>query len=219
MAEYMIKEANFSDEEENVIVIDEETHEGREFIDDEVKHDDEGVEFYRSVSKIFLNDEGTPVPTIKEDIVRLRIESDSESKHEEEPQILNHKLQKDDIVMPEAKRLVYGMDNYEWNHYNRPKGEVCNFSKDINFLESFKYTLLTPTKNNEKLNSFLPMAQNYEPGLQPIDGLYQTLLYGLRHAKTGEHLHTFAFSCIDNDLLNELEKFFKKVPSKVSSIL
>ena len=102
------------------------------------------------------------------------------------------------------------MDNYEWNHYNRPKVEVCNFSKDINFLENFRYTLLTPTKNNEILNSFLPMAQNYEPGSQPIDSLYQTLLYGLRHAKTGEHLHTYAFSCIDNNLLNELEKFKKQ---------
>ena len=47
------------------------------------------------------------------------------------------------------------------------------------------------------------MAQNYEPESQPTDGLYQTLPYGLRHAKTGEHPHTFAFSCIDNDLLNE----------------
>ena len=52
MAEYIIREADFSDEEENdVIVIDEESQEDQEFIDDEVKYDDEGVEFYRSVSK------------------------------------------------------------------------------------------------------------------------------------------------------------------------
>ena len=56
------------------------------------------------------------------------------------------------------------------------------------------------------------MAQNYEPGLSPIDdGLYQTLLYGMRHAKTREYLHTFDFSCIDNNSLNELEKIKKQL--------
>ena len=141
----------------------------------------------------------------------MKIEYDSESDYDEEKegQVLNYELQEDDIVMSEAMHLVYGTDNYEWNQNNKPKGEVCNFSKGLHFSESFRYTL--PVKNNMRLNPFLPMAQNYEPGLQPIDGLYQTLLCGLRHGKTGEYLHTFDFSCIDEDLLSELEKIKKQV--------
>ena len=42
--------------------------------------------------------------------------------------------------MPEAMRSVYRTDNYEWNHYNKPKGEVCNFSQHDYFLKSFRYT-------------------------------------------------------------------------------
>ena len=68
-----------------------------------------------------------------------------------------------------------------------------------------------PTKNNVSVNPFLPMAQNYEPGSQPIDGLYRTLLYSLRYAKRGEHSHTSDFSCIGNDLLNQLGKIKKQV--------
>ena len=68
MAEYIIREADFSGNENDVIVIDEESQEDREFIDD-----DEGVEFYRSVSKKFSNDEGTLVPVVKEDTGRLRL--------------------------------------------------------------------------------------------------------------------------------------------------
>ena len=108
MAEYILRETDISGEEENdVILIDEKTHEDRKFIDGEVRYDDKVVKFYRKFSKKNLNDEGTPVPAVKEDIDRLRIESDSESKHEEEEsQILNHKTQEDDIVMSEAMQLV-----------------------------------------------------------------------------------------------------------------
>ena len=74
--------------------------------------------------------------------------------------------------MPEAKRSVYGTDNYEWNHYKKPKGEVCDFSKHEYFFKKFRYSLIMPTKNNVTVNPFLPMAQNNEPGSQPIDSLY-----------------------------------------------
>ena len=67
------------------------------------------------------------------------------------------------------------------------------------------------TKHNVIVNPFLSLAQSYEPGSQPLDGLYQTLLYTLRHAKTGEYLHTSDFCCIDNDLLSELGKIKKQV--------
>ena len=51
-----------------------------DFIDDDVKDNDEGIEFYRSVNKKFLNGKGTPIPVVKQDISGLRIESNSESK-------------------------------------------------------------------------------------------------------------------------------------------
>ena len=151
-----------------------------------------------------MNGDGTPVPVVKQDIGRLRIELDSESEHDmEEEQILNYKPQEDDVVLPEATRSVYGTDNYEWNNYNKPKGEVCDFSQHDYFLKIFNVTV----------NPFLPMAQNYEPGSQPINGLYQTLLYSLIHEITGEHVHAADFSCIDNDLLSELVKIKKQVES------
>ena len=40
MAEYIIREADFSDEEDDVIIIDEESQEDWEFIDDEVNDDE-----------------------------------------------------------------------------------------------------------------------------------------------------------------------------------
>ena len=113
------------------------------------------------------------------------------------------------------KYLLHGKKAYHilvQCHFSIPPENV----KDTYFLENFRHNLdiildITPTKNNEKLNSFLPMAQNCEPGSQTTDGFCETLLYGPRHAKTGKHLHTFDFSCIDNDLLNELEKIKKQV--------
>ena len=27
-------------------------------------------------------------------------------------------------------RQFYGTDNYEWNHYKLPKGEICDVSRD-----------------------------------------------------------------------------------------
>ena len=110
MAEYIIREPDFSGEEndDDVIIIDEDGLEDLDFIDYEIKDDDEGTEFYRSVNKKFLNGEGTPVHVVKPDIGRLRIESDSESEHdEEEEQILNYEPQEDDVIMPEAMRSVY----------------------------------------------------------------------------------------------------------------
>ena len=40
MAEYIIREADFSGEEDDVIIIDEESQEDWEFIDDEVNDDE-----------------------------------------------------------------------------------------------------------------------------------------------------------------------------------
>ena len=45
MAEYIIREADFSDEEDDVIIIDEDGEEDLDFIDDEVKDDDKVIEF------------------------------------------------------------------------------------------------------------------------------------------------------------------------------
>ena len=83
MGEYILRKSDFSGEEDDddVIIIDEDGQEDLDFIDDDVKDNDEGIEFYRSVNKKFLNGEGTPaVPVVKQDISGLRIESNSESK-------------------------------------------------------------------------------------------------------------------------------------------
>ena len=61
-----------------------------EFIDDSELQENEDVNFYRKIDKkIVLQGDETPIPMLKRDVGRLRIESDSSSSEyeEEEEQI------------------------------------------------------------------------------------------------------------------------------------
>ena len=31
------------------------------------------------------------------------------------------------VILPEATKNVYGLDDYEWNHYRLPTGEIYEF--------------------------------------------------------------------------------------------
>ena len=59
---------------------------------------------------------------------------------------------------------AYGTDNYEWNHYEKPKGDVCEFRGDSSYLSSFLNSLYAPTKDNKEIKKFLPMAKNCVDG-------------------------------------------------------
>ena len=97
------------------------------------------MDFYRSVDKkILLKNEGEiPVPILKHSVGKLNIESDRESKHDEEeeqfsvPNSEEIDFPEDNaIIIPEATRPFHGTDNYEWNHYKRPTGEVFEILKN-----------------------------------------------------------------------------------------
>ena len=106
----------------------------RKFNECEIEGDGD-ICFYRSADnkkKFISDDEETPVPILKHNVGKLRIESDSES--DSEVVIANcdetcHKTDENKIVIPETMRQFYGTDNYEWNNYKLPKGEVCDFSE------------------------------------------------------------------------------------------
>ena len=82
------------------------------------------------------------------------------------------------------------------------------------------------TKDNQKINPFLPLSQNYVGKFEEIYEVADDLLAGkgdsnkteqsknclslnliqaLRHAVTIEYSHTTDFSCLEEDMLNELE--------------
>ena len=99
-------------------------------------------------------------------------------------------------------------------------------------MHTFLHSLLMAIKDNEKINPFLPMSKNYV-GVNDIkypivddplageddsnkieqskDCLYGNLIYALRHAKTGEHLHTNNFECLNKDMLKELKGIKKLI--------
>ena len=46
------------------------------------------------------------------------------------------------VILLEAMRNVYGADDYEWNHYKLPAGEIYEFPKVKNYLlRSFKVSI------------------------------------------------------------------------------
>ena len=123
-------------------------------------------------------------------------------------------------------QAIYGTDNYEWNHYKLPTGQVYDFLKQKVFMKRFLDTLYIATKDNETINNFLPLSKNYAGKFEdphesvdnPLTGeddskkieqskdcLFLNLLYTLRHPKTGECSHTTEFSCLDEEILQEFE--------------
>ena len=59
------------------------------------------------------------------------------------------------IITPERMQAIYGTDNYEWNHYKLPTGQVYDFLKQEVFMKRFLDTLYMATKDNETINNFL----------------------------------------------------------------
>ena len=185
---------------------------------------------------------------LKRDVGRLRIESDSSSSEykEEEKQIGipnydSDESDEDEATIPDRMLPVYGTDNYEWNHYKKTKGDVCEFRGGSSYLSSFLYSLYAPTKDNKEIKKFLLMAKNYVGELTPStlkiinnplkneddsgkikqakNSLYLTLLYGLRHPATGKYYRTTDFSCLDEDLLKELKGIENQILSDRQSTL
>ena len=120
----------------------------------------------------------------------------------------------------------YGTDNYEWNHYKLPKGEICDVSRDESFIRIFLHSLYMSSEKYVSVNMFLPMSKNYlgekenhydivdDPLANENDSkkfkrskdcFYLNLLYAIRHALSGEYSHTEDFSCINEDMLRELK--------------
>lgn len=101
-----------------------------------------------------------------------------------------------------------------------------NFQRTRFSMKRFLDSLYMATKDNETVTSFLLLPQNYVGKLKDIrkfpddplagqdgykkierrkDCLYLTLLYALRYAKTSECSHTNDFTCLDQDMFEELE--------------
>ena len=121
-----------------------------------------------------LTGDETPIPILKRRVGRMRIENDSSSSEyegeEEQLEIPNCDAEdsdEDEQMIPEGMLPVYGTDNYEWNHYEKPKGDVCVFRGDSFYLASFLYSLYKLTKSNADVKTFLPMAKNYVGELTP----------------------------------------------------
>ena len=238
MADYILTEAEVSnDEVHNAEDIDQATKEGMEFINND-GDDDEDVNFSQEVNeKLLLNDleEKVPVPVVKHNVRKLKKESDSEKKYEEDDEYDNFVAPNSEnvqfpentkIIISKAMLSVYGTGKYEWNHYKPPTGKVFDFPNKEVFMRRFLDTLFMATKNNECVNSFLPFSQNYvgkfeyphETVDNPLAGendsnkikqskdwLHLNLLYALRHTATSECSHTTGFSCLDEDMLLELK--------------
>ena len=118
-------EAEVSDDEvHNAEDINPITKEDMEFINDD-SNDDEEVDFYHEANKkLLLNDleEEVPVPVVKHNVCKLRIESGGESKYEEDDEYddfvvpnLEHVefLEDTKIIISEVMCSVYGTDKYE----------------------------------------------------------------------------------------------------------
>ena len=84
-----------------------------------------------------LTGDETPVPILKREVRRLRIEIDSSSSEYEEeeeqigiPNCNEDESDEDGQIIPDSMLPVYGTDNYEWHHYEKPKGDVCDFIRE-----------------------------------------------------------------------------------------
>ena len=232
MADYLLTEAKLSgDDYEDWEIVEPFSDKGKEFINDGDLDEKDDIDFYRKTDKkIILTGDETPIPILKLRVGRMRIESDSSSsKYEEEEEQIGipncdaKDSNKDEQTIPEGMLPVYGTDNYEWSHYEKPKVDACEFTGDFSYLSSLLYSLYKPTKNNADFRKYLPMAKNYAGELTPATakilnnplkdeddsgkikqakiGLYLTLLYALRHVTSGAYYHTTDFSCLDEDIV------------------
>ena len=140
---------------------------------DFINHDDsnvDDVDFYCSTNKkLALGDKDkTPLYVLKHNVGKLKIDSNSKSEYEEEeeqfaiPNSEHVEFPKETkIIIPERMRSFYGTDNYEWNHYKLPDGEVYEFPKVGKYMKLFLDSLFMTTKDNVSINRFLLLSQNY----------------------------------------------------------
>ena len=146
MADYLLTEAELSgDDYKDWEIVEPFLDKDKEFIDDGDLDEKEDIDFYHKIDKkIMLTGDETPIPILKLSVGRMRIESDStSSEYEEEEEqigITNCNAEdsdEDEQMIPEGMLPVCGTDNYEWNHYEKPKGDVCEFRGDSSYLSSF----------------------------------------------------------------------------------
>ena len=124
-----------------------------DFINDgDIDYDDD-VDFYCKTRKKLLLDE---VPAVKHNVRKLRLKFDSESEYGEEDEEEFAIPNSEHIAFPEGTKIIisermhlfYSTDNYEWNHYKLPKGDVYEFPKIDKDMKLFLDTLFMATKNN-----------------------------------------------------------------------
>ena len=65
------------------------------------------------------------------------------------------------IIMPKRMHSFHDTDNYGWNHYKLPEGEVYEFPKVEKYMKLFLDSLCMATKGNSSINKFLLLSQNY----------------------------------------------------------
>ena len=144
MADYLLTEAEVSDDGlEDGELIEPISKEDLGFInDDDSDHGD--VNFYRMTDKKLLlsNVDEVPVPVLQHNVGKLKTDSESQYKEEEEqyavPNSEDVEFPEDSMtIIPERMRTFYGTDHYEWNHYKRPTGEACKFQRDDVFIKTF----------------------------------------------------------------------------------
>ena len=189
MADYLLTEAELSgDDYEDWEIVEPFSDKDKEFIDDGDLDEKEDIGFYRKIDKkIMLTGDETPIPILKRRVGRMRIESDSSSseyKEEEEqigiPNCDAEDSDEDEQMIPEGMLPVYGTDNYEWNDYEKPKGDVCEFRGDSSYLSSFLYSLYKPTKNNADIKIFCQWPKIMLPKLPLRQQKYLTIPFRMR---------------------------------------
>ena len=221
MSEFILKEAEVSGEEEDSNNLEVDINEANDYIGDKPVEDDD-IHFHhrrdnRNSNNIIMSDD--------------EYEEEEEDLYYEIPNSENAKTSRNDnkIDMSEKMKSVYGTDEYEWNHYKLPTGNVYEFLNEKHFMRRFLNSQFMAMKDNDSVNGFLPLSKNYvglfEKNLcdfdfpedplhgeddsrkiiQSKDCLFLNLLYALRYAITRESSHTNDFSCLDDDMIKELE--------------
>ena len=162
MADYLLTEVDVASDEEfqDEEIIDPITQADLGFINDDYSNVDD-VDFYCSTNKkLALGDKDkAPLRVLKHNVGKLKIDSDSESECEEEEErfaIPNSEHgefpEETKIIIPERMRSFYGTDDYEWNHYKLPEGEVYKFPKVGNYMKLFLDSLFMTTKDNASID-------------------------------------------------------------------
>ena len=130
--EYVSSDEEFQDDE----LIDPITQAGLDFINDDDSDVDDTDIYCSSNKKLGLGDQDkVPLSMLKHKAGKLKIHCDSENEYDDEEHfsIPNSEHvefpEETKIIIPERMRSFYGTDNYEWNYYKLPEGEVYRLPK------------------------------------------------------------------------------------------